>query len=112
ALAAHRLERPLLLLLVFDGLVVHHPEATQEAVERLVRAVVGQRFQRLHPIRRLGILVETALDVLRQRALVALFLRKQVEKAHAKAGGVYTTGLSGSCTRRNDPAWECHKNVE
>src|SRR5450432_311407 len=76
------LEDPLLLLLVVDGLVVHHPEAAQEAVERLGRAVLGQRLQGLQPVRRLRPLVDRAGDVLLARAQVAAILRKQIENAH------------------------------
>ena len=63
------LEDPLLLLLVLDGLVVHHAEAAHQRVERLRRAVVAQRLHRLHAIGRLRVLVDGARGVFFARAL-------------------------------------------
>ena len=75
-------EDPVLLLLVLDRLVVHHAEAAQQAVERLLGAVVAQRLQGLEPIGRLRELVDGALDVASAGALFAPLLREEIQDAH------------------------------
>ena len=86
-----RVEHPFLLLLVLDGLVVHHPEALHEREQRVGRAVVAQRLQGLEAIGRLRILVDRRLRVALPRPFGAAVLREQIEYAHGSyRAGVYT----------------------
>src|SRR4029079_6255407 len=97
ALLDEHLEHPFLLLLVLDGLVVHHAEAANQGVKRLIRAVVAQRLQRLHAVGCLHVLVYGTGGVLFRGALVAPVLRKPVEKSHVRCrAGVYTRGPGSS----------------
>jgi hypothetical protein len=78
ALGRDGIEDPLLLLLVLNGLVVHHAEPAQQAVEGCLGAFVGQPFHGLIALGRLQVLVRRALDEVRQRALLALLLGEEV----------------------------------